>query len=332
MLAILLLLRETMPQFEPAEAARIAGAGRYETAASMALLTFDQATVAHIVTGGDFPDALAASFAAGQGDGPLLLTKRDRVPQATAEALEHLGVEEVVLVGGTAAISPEVEEALEKQGYSTSRLGGTNRYETAAVVATNYGEDIATVEGRRVAMVASGVDFPDALAGGPLAAGAGFPLLLTPPNAASEVVDEALQELHIETILLIGGRSALSVEVEQTYRDAGYEVERLAGPNRAATAARVAAVARERLNWDMQLQVLARGDTFPDALAGAVHAGQAGAPLLLTTGGSLDAATDAWLSSLCDVRTIRAVGGERAIPPDVLSAAVRAARTCPESS
>lgn len=332
MLAIMLLLRETMPGLEQAEAARVAGTGRYETAVSTALLTFDQATVAHLVTGTDFPDALAASFAAGQSDGPLLLTKRDRVPQATVEALARLGVEEVVLVGGTMVISPEVEDSLEEQGYSTSRIGGTDRYETAAVVATNYGEDIGTVAGRRVAMVASGVDFPDALAAGPLAAGAGFPLLLTPPNASREVVDDALQELNIETILLIGGESVLSVEVEQAYRDAGYEVERLAGPNRAATAARVAALARQRLDWDMRLQVLARGDTFPDALAGAVHAGQSGAPLLLTTGGSLDADTDAWLTSLCDVRTIRAVGGERAIPPDVLSAAVRAARTCPDDS
>lgn len=332
MLAIVLVMRETMPQLEQAEAARTAGANRYDTAAMTALSTFEQATVAHIVTGTDFPDALAASFAAGQNDGPLLLTGRDTVPQATMGALAQLGVAEIVLVGGTSVISPEVQETLEGEGYSTSRLSGRNRYETAAVVATSYGRDVGRLEGRRVAMVASGVDFPDALAAGPLATGAGFPLLLTPPDAVTGYVDEALQELDIEIILLIGGEGVVSVDVEQAYRDAGYEVERIAGPNRAATAVRVAAIARERLGWDMRLQVLARGDTFPDALVAAVHAGHTGAPLLLTTGGFLGSENDTWLSGLCGVRTVRAVGGEQAIPPDVLRTAVSAARACPEES
>ena len=132
-------------------------------------------------------------------------------------------------------------------------------------------------------------------------------------------------------ILILGGTAAVSGAVEQTYRDAGYTVERLYGPTRTGTAAAVADLALERLDgFSPELVLLGRGDAFPDALAASIHGAVRGAPLLLTaTPQVLTAETADWLTGACpDISMIRALGGGAAVQPSTLSAAVAAAQAC----
>ncbi len=315
--------------------ARVDGQTRFHTAANLATLTFDEAHVAHIVFGGDYPDALAASYGAGALDGPILPVPRHEIggDHPTMHALDELGVDEVRLVGGTAAISAEVEQELADAGYETMRIAGQTRYETAAALATTYGDQpVGTLEGDRTALLASGAGFADALAAGPVAAAAGFPLLLTPTHQADAAVDDALEQLDIERIVIAGGPAAVSGSIVEHYEDRGYEVERWHGQTRTETAAVVADNARERLGFDEALTLLARGDDFADALAASVHGAVHAAPILLTaTPTNLSDATGQWLSDRCpDVEVIRAIGGTAAVSDVTLAEAVSAAEACEE--
>lgn len=323
---------QTPPDVTPA---RVEGQTRYETAANIATLTFPSASVAHLVSGENHPDAVAASFAAGSTNGPILLTMRGAVPEATLSALRQLGVSTVVLVGGESAISDQVRRSLDQAGYRTERIRGENRYETSAAVATRYGQErVGTAAGQRAAFLATGASFTDALAAGPIAARERFPLLLTPPDSTAPTVTEALRQLGIEKIFLLGGRQAISEGVESSYRSLGYEVERLGGPSKMDTAWVIADMAVQDLGFTHELVLLGRGDAYPDALAASIHGAQRGAPLVITdTATVLSDDTRHWFTRTCPrIRAIRALGGRDAISVQVLNEAEAAAEACAGTS
>lgn len=89
--------------------------------------------VVYIATGENFPDALGVGPASALDRGPILLVTRDSVPGATATELSRLGPDLIVVVGGTAVISPSVESQL-RSWAPVTRIAGANRYETAAAV------------------------------------------------------------------------------------------------------------------------------------------------------------------------------------------------------
>lgn len=312
--------------------ARVSGGNRYETAAAVAELTFDEADDAVVATGEDFPDALAASYAAGSIDGPILLAEHDRIPGITLEALDRLGVERVVLVGGGEALGEEVETQLTRAGYGIERLAGADRFETAVEVATRYGTDgeIGVVDGDRAAILASGASFADALSAGPLAAAARLPLFLTPRATPDDSVSQALDELGIERVIVVGGEAAVGEEVVAAYEQ-DYEVERMGGATRTGTAATVAENLVERFGlFSRETVLLARGDDFPDALTASIHGAVLGAPILLSaTPTVLSQDTAGWLRDTCpEVEVLRALGGGAALSEQALAAAVEAAEAC----
>ncbi|MCY7365377.1 MAG: cell wall-binding repeat-containing protein [Frankiaceae bacterium] len=98
-------------------------------------------------------------------------------------------------------------------------------------------------------------------------------------------------------------------------------VNRLAGPDRAGTAARLAWVF-----WPQSAGTvyLATGQQYPDALASVPAAGTDNAPLLLTRQGCLPAATAAQLDRL-QPQTVVIVGGPAAVSDQALSTPCTAA-------
>ncbi|MBA2578819.1 MAG: cell wall-binding repeat-containing protein, partial [Euzebyaceae bacterium] len=245
---------------------RFRGADRIETAAIIAESSFASAETALIARADNFPDALSGSYLAGQLDAPLLLTNTGSLPAATAEALADLGVRNVILLGGTAAISPTVEDALDDT-YDVERIGGPDRYATAALIARRAGNVIGQLDGRPTAFVASGANFPDALVAGGPAYDQQFPLLLTPPGDVAAPTAEALDALGITQVIVPGGSAAVSEQVTDDLQGDGLEVIRVAGAERTQTAALLADFALERLGWTAMHANVARGDAFPDALA-----------------------------------------------------------------
>jgi len=287
---------------------RIAGADRYETAVRISSAAFaDDADVDAVVvaSGESFPDGLTAGPLAALHEGPVLLTARDALPAITAGELERLAPDEVFVVGGTAAVDDAVlMEIGDLLDVTPSRIAGATRYDTATAVASLFDAPAP------LAFLASGVDFPDALAGGAAAAIATAPLLLTPPDALPQPVRDELVRLAPPETLVLGGSSAVSDAVVESLPGAK---RRLAGADRYGTAA---AIAADRVAGATQV-VMATGSAFPDALAAAPLARAQGAPVLLTSGclppGTLDFVRgNGW-------RDVTVVGGTGAVPEPGLS-------------
>ena len=307
---------------------RLAGNGRYETAARIATSSFSTAPTVILANGQSddrrtarnedhFPDALAAAYLAGNRTAPTLLTAETSLPAPTSAALRTLGTKTVIIVGGTSAVSTAVENQLKSAGFTTSRVSGAGRYDTARAVAKVPPASYVgtSPEGDKTAILASGQAFPDALVAGPLGYKAKFPVLITAGAGLSPQTRTTLTDLRIKRVLIAGGTAAVSAATEQQVRALGITVQRLAGTSRSATAVAVATYAFDRLAFDRSHVNLATGQQFPDALAGGPHGGQESAPILLTaTATDPGAATLTFLSARSStLRSGHVFGGTAAV-------------------
>ena len=154
------------------EVTRTHGDDRYATAAALTATLPTGPAVAWVAAGAAFPDALAVGAVAARAGEPILLTLPDHLPAATRTALRDSQPAEVVVVGGTGAVGDAVLDDIRALGFSVRRIEGDDRYETAAAVAAS-----AAASSPRV-LLATGTDFADALAAGPVAAATGATLLL----------------------------------------------------------------------------------------------------------------------------------------------------------
>jgi putative cell wall-binding protein len=192
----------------PGTVFRWAGQNRYETAAKLAGLTGGLGKTVFIATGASFPDALGGSADAGRLGGALMLTDRYALPQATATALSSGKPTKVVILGGVAVIDPAVLvqiKALLIPGATMERWAGADRYATAAAISLK-----TYPQGATTAYLASGASYPDALAGAPVAAHAGAPLLLTSRDCIPASTFAELTRLGATNIVVLGGTAAVS--------------------------------------------------------------------------------------------------------------------------
>lgn len=204
---------------------RLAGDDRFATAAAVARFATGAggapSTTAILSNGRQFPDALAAAPLAAAENLPLLLTEVDALPPATAEALDDLGIERVVVPGGTAVVSDGVVDEVGDLGIEVERVAGSDRTTTAIALsdfaAAEYGWE------RDVLTLARGDAFPDALAIGARAGSLESPLLLTgtdelPPATTEHLV--GLGDETVERLEIAGGAVSVSAETQQAAREA----------------------------------------------------------------------------------------------------------------
>jgi putative cell wall-binding protein len=245
---------------------RLSGAGREDTAAEIARATYpDGAGEAVLAPAADFPDALAGGPLAAQLGAPLLLAGKDALAPATRGALRELGVRRVTLLGGTAAIGPEVAARLEADGYAVRRVAGAGRVETAAAIANAMGTAHPRV------FVAAAGGFADALSAAAPAGIMRAPILLTGQETLSAATAEVVAASRPVEVIVVGGTGVIAARVEQELQalNPAMTVRRLSGPDRFGTAETVNRWAEATIpDLDATGLVVARGDTFPDALAG----------------------------------------------------------------
>ena len=85
---------------------RLAGADRYRTSVAISRASFPSgASRAYVAAGTNFPDALAAAPVAGINGAPLLLVPPTGIPAFVMAELDRLNVTEVVMLGGTGALT-----------------------------------------------------------------------------------------------------------------------------------------------------------------------------------------------------------------------------------
>ncbi len=189
---------------------RLAGASRYDTAG---LIARELGTRSVFVTqAGGWPDAVAVSGLAALTNAPILLVDRDAVPKVTSDALAELQATTITVVGGPGVVSDSVLAALRVSGATVSRLAGASRYETSKAIA-----DAAISAGASAqrTWVATGADWPDALAAGPAAAATGAVLLLVDGKSptGSPTVTGWLSALtgSLRELVVVGGEASVSV-------------------------------------------------------------------------------------------------------------------------
>ncbi|MBR7743464.1 SpoIID/LytB domain-containing protein [Phycicoccus sp. BSK3Z-2] len=187
---------------------RISGADRYRVAANVALDVAGRGrvTAAVVASGTALADALGAGGPAGAEHEPVLLTRADVLPGATASALRSTGATSVRVLGGEASVSGAVVRALEGTGARTDRIGGADRYEVAAAVASFYRPRLAAATH---VSLASGADaaLADALTAGSVPR----MTLLTTRARLPEASTRVLQESgDLERVVVMGGTASVS--------------------------------------------------------------------------------------------------------------------------
>ena len=216
----------------PAISKRISGANRSETAQKVALeknaiganLVFSPAKPIFIANENSFADALSiAPFAFNQA-APILLTSSNSLSAEAASVLGSyllLGGSNIVILGGTSAVSTAVEEGILGLGFSyanITRIGGADRYATSVAVnkwiASNSGGNFTN----NVVVFANGSSFADGLAGAPYAghgtSGAARSLVLvnsdSVPAGTATWLGTLSQTAKPANMYVLGGTSAVS--------------------------------------------------------------------------------------------------------------------------
>ncbi|WP_371164701.1 cell wall-binding repeat-containing protein [Buchananella felis] len=195
------------------EVERVAGPNRFATAILLAQRTKAAYVAKGQTVGGVFfadgtayADALAAGPAAAAQRGVLLLTDGAAMPAAVAQAAASFGQVYDVAIGGAAA---KAAASLDVDKYV-----GTDRHDTAKRVSLRFiGEPAG-------AIIASGRDFPDALAAGALAANLGASLLLTDVNQLPATTEDYLANKQLNWIRVAGGEKSVSSTVYEAIRRA----------------------------------------------------------------------------------------------------------------
>lgn len=198
---------------------RLGGANRYATSALIARETVDLLGGNYdgtgiVVTGRDFPDALAVSPIAAANAWPVLLTEPDHLPSVIADAMTSKIINHGYVIGGTGAVGPGAFAAVDALWIGTPhRVAGATRYSTAAAVAQLGFEGLGMLWSRPA--IATGENFPDALAGGVLQGSDYSVMLLTRPGTLDASAAAALSANRdsIYEVRYLGGTAAVSTAV-----------------------------------------------------------------------------------------------------------------------
>ncbi len=191
---------------------------------------------------------------------------------------------------------------------TSTRIAGDDRDATTAKLAEAM---YPTAGSAKVVVLARDDVYADGLAGSPLAGALGGPLLLTPTSALSSDVRAAIQHVLAPggLVICLGQNDAISTSVVTQLQSLGYQVNRIGGVDRYATATLIAGDIVK--SGAVTHAYLATGDGFADALPSAVAAGFGHGVVLLTAGKSMPASTSKWLHDHAGL-TVTAVGGAAA--------------------
>ena len=195
---------------------------------------------------------------------------------------------------------------------TVTRIAGSDRYATAAAISA-----ATFASGVPVVYIATGTMYPDALAGAVSAALAPGPLLLVSGSTIPSAVVTELTRLKPDRIVILGGTSVVPSSVQSAL--AAYTagtVTRIAGIDRYATAA---AISSALFAPDAPIAYVATGQTFPDALAGAVAAALGPGPMLLVPGETIPTVVAAELKRLNPARIV-VLGGTSVVSAGVETA------------
>ncbi|WP_420439502.1 cell wall-binding repeat-containing protein [Candidatus Poriferisodalis sp.] len=210
---------------------RIGGGDRYRTGVAVAerlgvVGALSGARTAIIASGEVFADALVAGPLSAHGGHPVLLTPSAELHASVADYLVRERMEHVVLMGGHAALSQAVEDAIGGLGISTDRIAGASRFETAtktAVYAAGRSSDECFAQAR-IGLARARVPF-DSFSAAPLLARRCAALVLTNPGEVPQSTAGYLDTVRRSAdngtaeLLVFGGDAAVGSAAIDAYRE-----------------------------------------------------------------------------------------------------------------
>lgn len=310
---------------------RISGQDRYQTAVELSEKTFknpELVKTVFIATGEQYPDSLVAGPAAAKQNAPILLLPHDDVRQEVREEIWRLNPENVVIVGGTNAISADVEHALklmkrndngDMKDMNVSRVFGKDRFETSRAIAGQFfGATPALRQEVKNILVATGANFPDALSASAVAGKTNAPILLVKAHE-QKTYDQATLDLFKDfteqaEIHIVGGLDVVPSGFgdDLTIDNIPYKISRSGGVDRFDTSLLVTNHFAQKDNDQpvpTQTAYLAYGANFPDALAGGAVAGQRDSDLMIIRGNCIPDAIADRLTTEAGVQDVILIGG-----------------------
>lgn len=171
---------------------RVSGNNRYETSYEIAKLVGTDKG-AFVTTGMNFADALSVGPIAANLEMPIILVDGSNQGQG-------LNINKTYVVGGEAVVPNSVVSNLK----NVTRIYGANRYETNKNLVSTF----ASIINFSNAYIATGTDFPDALAGGALAAINNNPIILTEKSPNSNTID-IIKDNNISNLTILGGETVV---------------------------------------------------------------------------------------------------------------------------
>lgn len=287
---------------------RISGKNRIETSVKVSQNFFESAETVVIANANEFPDALSSSVLAKVLEAPILLTNTSSLDAQIVSEIKRLGIKDIVIVGGKAAVSEKVEKELRKYDPDgVERIAGKDRFETSAKIA----EKISTItRNKNRGVLASGLSFADALSIAPFAAREEIPILLSRKDSLPESIDEVIQKLDIKDIIIAGGNAAIFNSIENKLPHVS---ERIAGEDRYETSF---LIAQKKFNHAKSI-FMSNGNAWADALVIGGVAGRDGEPILLSPKDVLHPSIE-YLVDVEGVRYIFAIGGEAVLSKNLL--------------
>jgi len=277
---------------------RLAGGDRVATAVAASKAGWSSATHAVLASGDNYAEALPASVLAAKLGGPLLLADATGAPAAVLRELARLHTTDVTVVGSVPAAA---DEQLHAANVNVTRIGGGDPASTAAAVA----EVVGAAGGH--AVIVNRERFADGISAAGLAAGRGWPILLSGRDELPAATRDALASLHVTDSYVVGGDAVVSSALDSTLPDA----HRLAGDDRYATSVAVLDEVLHLGGRSLGRMYLATGTNYPDALsAGALAARVRGVVLLVDgTGSASDSASQAFIADHAGEVGLKAVLG-----------------------
>ena len=269
---------------------RVAGADRYGTAAAVSRTGWPSgAGTVLLASGLNWPDAMSAAPLSRKLDAPLLLTPPQSLDPVAAAEIARLKPENIVVLGGPDAVDPAVvakaSQVASIAPEAVRRIGGRDRYETAARIA----QEVGMAGGR--AVLVNGTALVDALSIVPQASTRQWPILLT----ARDELPQATRAFFTgsvpatATTLVVGGPAVVGAGAYGGLPS----VKRVWGADRYRTNAEV-------LRWFYPTGVVApfvvNGNGPYDALVGSTLAAKVNQPLLLTGGRFISGYTREWIT------------------------------------
>lgn len=265
-----------------------------------------------LTTNAAYFDALSANALAGALHAPVLLTDINELPVQTRSELQRMQTKTVYICGGSLVVSQAVEDELNQMGIKVKRIFGEKADDTANKIARTLPRISDTC------FVTTSWGYADALSASSYAYAKQAPIFLTnyDDGTLSSATLETIRSKGFKRVIIVGGTSVVSPEVEQTLSAWSIaNVERVAGETSYDTSLQLA---QKLLSMGLRANNMgiATGLDYLDALCGAALCGRYDSVIVLADDTNSSAVETFMAQNRMAIKSYAIFGGNAAVGED----------------